>query len=206
MKNPLHYQFSEYDCGPTSMQNAISFLFEREEIPPEVLRNIMLYCLDCYSSEGVPGKSGTSCAAMMFLSNWLNSMGNLGILPVKSRYLSGKEVYLGNESYVNDALRRGGAVVLRLFSDEWHYVLLTGEDGEHVYMFDPYYDQEGYGLDDIPIVENCPTRYNRIVPWKYFNKIALNVYSLGPYQSREAIILFNKNTELTSEKTIEYFI
>lgn len=47
MKNPLHYQFSEYDCGPTSMQNAISFLFEREEIPPEVLRNIMLYCLDC---------------------------------------------------------------------------------------------------------------------------------------------------------------
>lgn len=103
------------------------FLFERE-IPPEVLRNIMLYCLDCYSSEGVPGKSGTSCAAMMFLSNWLNSMGNLGILPVKSRYLSGK-VYLGNESYVNDALRRGGAVVLRLFSDEWHYVLLTGGAG-----------------------------------------------------------------------------
>ena len=50
------------------------------------------------------------------------------------------------------------------------------------------------------------TRYNRIVPWKYFNKIALNVYSLGPYQGREAIILFNKNTELTSEKTIEYFI
>ena len=134
------------------MQNAISFLFEREEIPPEVLRNIMLYCLDCYSSEGVPGKSGTSCAAMMFLSNWLNSMGNLGILPVKSRYLSGKEVYLGNESYVNDALRRGGAVVLRLFSDEWHYVLLTGEEGEHVYLFDPYYDQEGYGLDDIQIV------------------------------------------------------
>ena len=41
---------------------------------------------------------------------------------------------------------------------------------------------------------------------KYFNKIALNVYSLGPYQGREAIILFNKNTELTSEKTIEYFI
>lgn len=53
------------------------------------------------------------------------------------------------------------------------------------------------------IVRRC---YNRIVPWKYFNKIALNVYSLGPYQGREAIILFNKNTELTSEKTIEYFI
>lgn len=66
MKNPLHYQLSEYDCGPTAMLDAISFLFPREDIPPEVIRNIMLYCLDCYSIEGVPGKSGTSMAAMMF--------------------------------------------------------------------------------------------------------------------------------------------
>ena len=29
-------------------KNAISYLFQ-EEIPPEILRNIMLYCLDCYS-------------------------------------------------------------------------------------------------------------------------------------------------------------
>lgn len=35
MKNPLHYQLSEYDCGPTSMMNALAYLFEREEIPPE---------------------------------------------------------------------------------------------------------------------------------------------------------------------------
>ena len=95
MKNPLHYQFSEYDCGPTSMQNAISFLFEREEIPPEVLRNIMLYCLDCYSKEGIPGKRGISRAAMMFLSNWLNEFGNLGMMTVSSEYLSGDQVYIG---------------------------------------------------------------------------------------------------------------
>ena len=29
MKNPLRYQLSEYDCGPTSMLNALAFLFER---------------------------------------------------------------------------------------------------------------------------------------------------------------------------------
>ena len=39
MKIPLRYQMSEYDCGPISMLNAISYLFEREEIPPEVIRN-----------------------------------------------------------------------------------------------------------------------------------------------------------------------
>ena len=82
MKNPLHYQLSEYDCGPTSLLNAISFLFEREEIPPEILRNIMLYCLDCYGPEGSAGKSGTSCTAMMFLSNWLQGLGDIGKLPV----------------------------------------------------------------------------------------------------------------------------
>ena len=57
------------------MLNALAFLFEREDIPPEAVRNIMLYCLDCYGSDGVSGKSGTSCAAMMFLSNWLNGFG-----------------------------------------------------------------------------------------------------------------------------------
>ena len=43
MKNPLRYQMSEYDCGPTTMLNAISYLFPREIISPEVIRNIMLY-------------------------------------------------------------------------------------------------------------------------------------------------------------------
>lgn len=51
MKTPLHYQISECDCGPTSMLNAISYLFDREDIPPEIIRNVMLYCLDCYSAE-----------------------------------------------------------------------------------------------------------------------------------------------------------
>lgn len=38
MKIPLHYQRTEYDCGPTSLLNTISFLFQREEIPPDILR------------------------------------------------------------------------------------------------------------------------------------------------------------------------
>ena len=57
MKSPLRYQFSEYDCGPTTMLNAVSYLFEREEIPPEIIRNVMLYSLDCYSKKGEPGRA-----------------------------------------------------------------------------------------------------------------------------------------------------
>ena len=140
MKNPLRYQLSEYDCGPTSMLNALAFLFEREDIPPEAVRNIMLYCLDCYGSDGVSGKSGTSCAAMMFLSNWLNGFGKIGRLHISTQYLSGPAVNFGQNSRLRDALRCGGAAVVRLHFDGEHYVTLTGiDENDMVRVFDPYY-------------------------------------------------------------------
>ena len=55
MKNPLRYQMTEYDCGPTSLLNAVSFLFEREQIPPELVRSVMLFCLDCFGADGAAG-------------------------------------------------------------------------------------------------------------------------------------------------------
>lgn len=206
MKNPLHYQLSEYDCGPTSMMNAISFLFEREEISPVVIRNIMLYCLDSYNGEGIMGKSGTSHAAMMFLSNWLNGFGKIGQLPVSSDYITGKSVWIGRESLINDALNRGGAVVVRLFFDCGHYVLLTGVQEDKILMFDPYYVKEPFPEKDIIQVEDQPFCYNRIVDKKYFNRESTELYALGPMEDREAVIIFNENTKKTAEKTIEYFI
>ena len=45
MKNPLNYQISEYDCGPTSFYNILSFLMTREEILPIYIKKIMKYIL-----------------------------------------------------------------------------------------------------------------------------------------------------------------
>lgn len=207
MKNPLHYQLSEYDCGPTSMLNAISFLFEREEIPPEVIRNIMLYSLDCYNSEGIQGKSGTSCAAMTFLTNWLNSLNKIGRLPVSAQHLTAEQVYLGDGSRLNHALACGGAVIVRLYFDEPHYILLTGQDGDNILAFDPYYVEKPF--DFAPDIQLCPDhlkQYNRIVPSHYFNCEGTTIYALGSTAGREAVILYNTTTRLTEEKTIEYFI
>ena len=211
MKNPLHYQISEYDCGPTSLLNAISYLFEREEIAPEVIRNILLYCLDCYSADGRPGKCGTSHAAMMFLSNWLNGYGQTGQMPVHSKYLSGEEVFLGITGKVTDALRRGGVAVVRLYEEEEHYVLLTKQDGDQVYMFDPYFVEESvlaevFRSDDIRYVTDAPYSHNRIVCEQCFNREDNSCYSLGPAANREAILIFNSATMQSEEKTIEYFI
>ena len=107
MKTPLHYQMTEYDCGPITVMNAIIYLFDREQIPPELIRNIMLYCLDGYGAEGAPGKSGTTRAAMMFLSNFLCSFGRTGQLEISSRSLSGSCVRVSQNSSVTDCLRRG---------------------------------------------------------------------------------------------------
>lgn len=206
MKNPLHYQRTEYDCGPTTMMNAITYLFEREEIPPEIIRNIMLYCLDCYGEGGEPGKSGTSRMAMLFLSNWINQFGRVDHFAICSKYLSGACVCLGEDAYINDALRRGGVVVLRLIYEVEHYVLLTGEKDGLVYLFDPYYEEDPYDEEDIVMDWDHPCKYNRIVPEKYFNCEGTTTYALGPLKDREAVVLFHTEDMLRPEETIEYFI
>ena len=206
MKIPLHYQISDYDCGPTSILNAISLLFEREEIPPEIVRNIMLYCLDCHGNDGIPGKLGTSCSAMMFLSNWLDNFGKQGLLPVSSSYISREKVYIGQNSLINDTLIRGGAVVARLFYDEWHYVLITGIKGNNLLLFDPYYREEAFDDESIKIVLDKPFEYNRIVPASYFNNDKEELYSFAGIDTREAVLLFNENTKITQEDTVEYII
>ena len=214
MKNPLHYQLSEYDCGPTSMLNAISFLFEREDIPPEIIRNIMLYSLDCYGAGGAFGKSGTSRTAMMFLSNWLDGYGQTCSLPISSSYILGKSVYIGNESLINDTLRRRGAVVVRLHYDGEHYVLLTGEREGKILLFDPWFEEPESSSDPsaqsedsgIIVTTDHPFEYNRIIPTSVFNRETHDFYALGETEQREAVLLFNNRTKLTAENTIEYFI
>jgi len=44
------------------------------------------------------------------------------------------------------------------------------------------------------------------VPEYYFNREKEEVYALGPFDGREAVLLFNRDTKLTPEKSIEYFI
>ena len=209
MKNPLHYQLSEYDCGPTTMLNAVSFLFEREEIPPDIIRNIMLYSLDCYSKNGEPCRAGTSRMAMMFLSSWLDGFGRATSLPLSSQYLSGKAVRIGDESLVNDALARGGVAVVRLFYEVEHYALLTGADGEQIRMFDPWFLPENtneFAALGIKVTLAHPKEYNRIVPAACFNQKENAPYALGRIEDREAVLLFNENTKKTAQDTIEYFI
>jgi len=208
MKNPLQYQRTEYDCGPTTLLNALSFLFEREEIPPELVQYVMVYCLDSYSSDGERGKSGTSYMAMMFLSSWINHFASVKKLPIQISYLSGSEVDTGPNSQIVGALQQGGVVVARVMYDVWHYVLLTGYEGNTVTLWDPYYRTEPFKTEEgcIEIISGCPQEKNRRLTIEMLSCTDPAPFALGPVDEREAVIIFNKNTQKTPERTIEYFI
>ena len=159
---------TEYDCGPTSLLNGLSFLFDREELPPEVTRNIILYCLDTFGPDGQSGKSGTSQAAMMFLSGWLDCFGKAGHLDIKSQYLTGSCVQFGPGSKLRSALQRGGVAVVRLFLDCWHYVLLTGLEDDWVSCFDPYWDFDTYPPEEIQVIRDHGMEFNRKIATRVF--------------------------------------
>lgn len=56
MKTPLRYQITEFDCGSVSLVNCITYLFEREHIPAELIKAINTYTLDAMTSTAILGK------------------------------------------------------------------------------------------------------------------------------------------------------
>ncbi len=203
MKIPLSYQKSEYDCGPTTMLNAIGYLFEREDIPSDIIKYIMAYCLDTIDAKGICGKKGTSKVAMMFLSNWLNQYGRVRNFPIHCEYVAGEAVSVEEGSIVMEGLKRGGVAISRLIHEDWHYVLMTGFDKSNIHLFDPYYRKRPYIQEGIKIVNDFPTKYNRTVDFEHFNSSTKSMYALGKPAKREAVMIFN--TKISTPVKLEDF-
>ena len=85
MKIPLRDQITNFDCGPTSVLNGLSRLFEREEIPPVVLRHVVTCCMDWFDDQGRMGRRGTTHAAMGHVAGWVQQVGEHGIMPLRCR-------------------------------------------------------------------------------------------------------------------------
>lgn len=213
MKNVLNYQSSEYDCGPTTLINAIRYLFERDEIAPELLKAISLYTLDSYNAQGESGKSGTSKMAMQFLASWMNQYGRSKNFPIEARFLEAEQVYIAPSSAIVGCLQQKGVVVVRVWlgGDE-HYVLLTQSKGDEIGLFDPYFwdytqeELENLEKQGITVIRNEPMKLNRVVHADLMNRKEVVNYGMGDLDMREAMLLYNSNTRITPEKSIEYFI
>ncbi|MDF2538526.1 MAG: hypothetical protein K0S76_1547 [Herbinix sp.] len=207
MKNQLSYQTTEYDCGPTTLTNAIRYLFEREEIMPELIKTISLYTLDTYDKNGEYGKSGTSCMAMMFLSNWFNHFGKIKNFPLYTEIILNDNVGIRQNNKLVECLQQGGTVILCVWlGDVKHYVLLTDIEDEYICLFDPYDWDVPVDGTKIKKAEDQPKKMNRKVRIDVINEESNDFYALGTKEGREAMLLYNVNSRITPEKSIEFFI
>lgn len=139
---PLRYQFSEYDCVPTTIGNAIAYLFEREEIPPEVVQRIYLYTLDAAGRRGTFAR-GSSDESVRLLAHWLEQF-STDRFGVRTEFLAGREVHLGRGNRIVECLNDGGVALLNITYDhgDWHYVLAVRADAKRLYFFDPYWRRD----------------------------------------------------------------
>ena len=183
MKVPLRYQNTEYDCGTTSFVNALAYLFDREEVPVELIKAIYRYTLDVEDESGVIGKGGTSRNHAEY-SNKNDSFN------ITTKILSKEEVNLDE---MKNCLNKGGVIVARCFQDVEHYVIITKIDDNFAYIFDPYYLEEEYyyGDDDVAIVLHESFSHNRLVKIERLFDERMLSFSLLKKEDRE-VILINK--------------
>lgn len=204
MKTPLSYQCTEYDCGPTTLLNAVSFLFERKQIAPDLIKYIHMYCLDGFNHRGEIGKSGTSCMAMSFMGSWLNQYRRMRGLPIRCESLASDEIHISENSRIVGCLQCGGCAVVRVDLGGGHYVLLTGVEGDKICLFDPYYHEKPYRIRGVSTVTDAPDRMNRKVSWNILNSEEKRYYALGEPERRECMLLYN--TETFQSDNMEYVI
>lgn len=188
MKVPLRFQITEYDCGTVSLLNAFSYLFDREELPALLVKQINKYTLDCYDENGNLGNGGTSKEAINGLTSWITKYANENNFNVLCDRLTSQNVNLEN---IKTCLNNNGVVLMRCYQTEEHYVIITKIKNKKVYIFDPYYfDKNYYDNDkDVKIVLNKPFTHNRIVSQKRVFSESQKDFSLGIIKNRECVLI-----------------
>lgn len=195
MKNFLNYQSTEYDCGPTTILNGIRYLFEREEIPPTLIKGIMMYGNDTFNDNGEMGKRGTSQDAIQYMSCWLNGFSKGCGFPMRTEALRKEEAVLAPGSRTLQCLEEGGAVLVYCWSGGYgHYVLLTTIEEDGIGLFDPYYEDdlvlnmEEHGAR---IVDDQPRRLNRVVRMEVINSTEKRDFAMGEWEQRANLLMWN---------------
>ena len=138
MKTAFRLQASEYDCVPTTALNALSYLYERNEIPPLAIQRIFMYCLDSISTRQAVGH-GTSTYAVQLFGNFLNAYRHKTFI-TSATYISGTEVHLAQNNQIARTLNANGAALLNVSTGSKlsHYILALYLDDSWLYAFDPY--------------------------------------------------------------------
>ena len=191
MKVPLRYQNTEYDCGTTSFVNALAYLYDREDIPVQLLKAIYRFTLDVEGENGIVGTGGTSKKHAESLARYFVDYSNENDeFDIKCEILYGDDVTL---DIMKKTLNNKGVIIARCWQSGEHYILITKIDDNFAYVFDPYYLNEDYYIydEDVAIVLHESFTHNRIVKLERIFSESLKDFSLLEKDKR-SIILINR--------------
>ena len=189
MKIPLRYQNTEYDCGTTTFVNALAYLYDREDIPVELLKAIYRLTLDLEDSKGIVGGCGTSTEHSELLAKYFVKYANgNNKFDIECKVLRGAEVNIKN---LKKNLTDNSVIIARCYQEVEHYVLITKIDDMFAYIFDPYYLEEDYYLsdDDVAIILHESFSHNRLVKIERLFVESKKDFSLLNVENRFAIVI-----------------
>lgn len=188
MKVPLRFQVTEYDCGTTSLINALMYLFDREDVPVELLKAIHRYTLDAEGVHGIIGEAGTSRRAVDNLAKWITRHTAEGDFKLVCKELSKDAVTYEN---IKECLDNKGCVLARCYQGVEHYVLITKMDEDFTYIFDPYYLKEDYYKNDeqVAVVLYQDFTHNRVVKTNRLFNGSKQDFSLMEVEKREVVLM-----------------
>ena len=185
MKIPLKYQSSEFDCATTSFLNAINYLFDIQEINPEIIKMINFYTMDLSDELGSPCKGGTSRKATSKLVSLINDYPKK--FNLYCQVLKKEEVRLEK---MKKCLDNNGVILIRCYQDIEHYVIITKIKKKWVYIFDPYYiSRKKYKDKSFKIILHKPFLYNRMVKIERLFEETKKNFSLGSISLRQCVLL-----------------
>ena len=195
MKNALIYQTTECDCGPTSITNAMRFLFEREEIPPVIMKHIWTMGIDTYADGGEPGREGTSKASMRYMAAWFECFAEKCHFPLKAAFLDSDYAIIQKGSLAWKCLERGGCAVVRCWHGQsGHYVLVTQLVSDDVVgLFDPYDCAPDRGDCDRRPICDAPRCKNWEVRAEILNRTDVEDFAMGEPERREVLLLWRSD-------------
>lgn len=190
MKTPLNYQSSEFDCAPVTFLNALQYLFEREQINPELIKIIYQHSMDRPDGFGVPGKCGTSAQAVQLLTAKINQYSLANNLRLCCEFLPSGDIRSDNP-YLSHCISGGGVLLACVHFDKaYHYVLATEMDDFFVGIFDPYYTPRSAAVIEHYFADDNPFKLNRRVEREIFFGQNRQTYSLGEPDTRECVLMY----------------
>lgn len=180
MKIPLRFQMTESDSGKTTLLNTISYLFEREDTPDALMKNVYKHSIN---EDNILLEQETICA-------WGKKIFKKKKYNLELNYFNKEEV---NAKIIKDLLKgKDSCMIIHVYlKGKSHYCLATSIDNNYIYLFDPYYLDDIYFDEErmVELVFDNPFEYNRKVNLKRFNSMTLNDFALGPVEHRECLII-----------------